>query len=85
MSLRSFLIALILLVGLTFANYMVYQRQVPQANPYAQGSTLGSIAAAASVPDQQSRAIGGFWWREAGAVLITGVLLFAFSGAVQRR
>ena len=86
MSARSMIIAIVLFAGLSVANDIVYQRQIPQSNPYGtQGSALGTIAAAASIPDQQRQATTGFWLREGAVALLTVVLLFAFSGVESRR
>lgn len=76
---RLAVIAFILFAGLTVGNVIVYQREMAGLqNPYAVPSTaVGGIVGTAVAHDAAQTALRNAWLREAGALIVVGVLWWA--------
>lgn len=76
---RLAVIAFILFAGLTVGNVIVYGREMAGLqNPYAVPSTaVGAMVGAAVAHDAAQAALRNAWLREAGALVVVGVLWWA--------
>jgi hypothetical protein len=78
---RLAIIAIIMFAGLTAGNIVVYQRDTAGLrNPYAAPATPPeAVVASAAAQDVSQNALRNAWLREAGAVVLVGVLWVTIS------
>lgn len=78
---RLAIIALVLLVGLTVANIMVYQREMRGLQSSYSGATgpVGAVVGAAVAQDATRNAARDAWLRQVAAFALTGVLWFSIA------